>query len=75
MTRERLALCAACLLAVADADLVIGIAIGGQARAYPVNLRWQPQNEALNDRPATALWYAWSSQRPGTTLWGAEPGR
>ena len=21
----------------------------------------------------TALWYAWSSQHPGTTLWGAEP--
>ena len=21
----------------------------------------------------TALWYAWSSQHPGTTLWGAQP--
>jgi hypothetical protein len=37
---------------LADADLVIGIVIGGQARAYPVNLMWQPQNEALNDRLA-----------------------
>ena len=37
---------------LADADLVIGIVIGTQARAYPVNLMWEPQNEALNDRLA-----------------------
>ena len=34
---------------VPDADLVIGVVVGGQARAYPVNLMWGPENEALND--------------------------
>ncbi len=37
---------------LADADLVIGVAIAGQARAYPVNLMWEAQNEALNDELA-----------------------
>ena len=45
---------------LADADLVIGVVIGGQARAYPVNLMWGPENEALNDELAgvavTATW-------------------
>ena len=35
---------------LADADLVIGVVVGGKARAYPVNLMWEPRNEALNDR-------------------------
>jgi hypothetical protein len=34
---------------LADAELVIGVVVGGQARAYPVNLMWGPENEALND--------------------------
>jgi hypothetical protein len=34
---------------IGDAELVIGAEIGGQARAYPVNLMWGPENEALND--------------------------
>jgi hypothetical protein len=43
-----------------DDDLVIGIVAGGEARAYPVNLMWEPVNEVLNDtlggRPITATW-------------------
>jgi len=35
--------------ALRDDDLVLGVVIGGEARAYPVNLMWEPQNEALND--------------------------
>lgn len=34
---------------VPEADLVVGVVIGGQPRAYPVNLMWGPENEALND--------------------------
>ena len=32
-----------------DGDLVIGLAIGAEARAYPINLMWDPVNEVLND--------------------------
>jgi hypothetical protein len=43
-----------------DDDLVLGVVIGGQARAYPVNLMWKPENEVLNDRlggaAITATW-------------------
>lgn len=43
-----------------DADLVIGVVVDGQSRAYPVNLMWEPQNEALNDVlagvPVAATW-------------------
>jgi hypothetical protein len=43
-----------------DDDLVLGIVIGGEARAYPVNLMWKPENEVLNDRlggaAITATW-------------------
>jgi uncharacterized protein DUF3179 len=43
-----------------DDDLVIGVVAGGEARAYPVNLMWEPVNEVLNDtlggRPITATW-------------------
>jgi len=35
--------------ALRDDDLVLGVVAGGAARAYPVNLMWEPQNEALND--------------------------
>jgi Protein of unknown function (DUF3179) len=43
-----------------DDDVVIGVVIGGEARAYPVNLMWEPVNEVLNDTlggaPITATW-------------------
>jgi Protein of unknown function (DUF3179) len=43
-----------------DDDLVIGVVAGGEARAYPVNLMWEPVNEVLNDtlggQPITATW-------------------
>ena len=43
-----------------DDDLVIGVVVGGEARAYPVNLMWEPVNEVLNDtlggQPITATW-------------------
>jgi hypothetical protein len=41
-------------------DMVIGVVAGGEARAYPVNLMWEPVNEVLNDRlggkPITVTW-------------------
>jgi hypothetical protein len=43
-----------------DDELVIGVVVGGEARAYPVNLMWEAPNEALNDtlggRPIVATW-------------------
>jgi hypothetical protein len=43
-----------------DDELVIGVALGGEARAYPVNLMWEPVQESLNDtlggRPIVATW-------------------
>ena len=43
-----------------DDDLVIGVVVGSEARAYPVNLMWEPVNEVLNDtlggQPITATW-------------------
>ena len=46
--------------ALRDDDVVIGVVIGGEARAYPVNLMWEPVNEVLNDTlggtPITATW-------------------
>lgn len=45
---------------LAEAELVIGLTIGGEARAYPVNLMWGPESEALNDElagvPLVATW-------------------
>jgi hypothetical protein len=35
--------------ALRDDDLALGVVAGGRARAYPLNLMWEPQNEALND--------------------------
>jgi hypothetical protein len=32
-----------------DDDLVLGVVVGSEARAYPVNLMWDPPNETLND--------------------------
>jgi hypothetical protein len=32
-----------------DDEVVIGVVVGGEARAYPVNLMWGPPNEALDD--------------------------
>ena len=43
-----------------DDDMILGVTIGGEARAYPVNLMWEPQNEVLNDTlgdaAITATW-------------------
>ncbi len=35
--------------ALRDDDLVLGVVGGAEARAYPLNLMWEPQNEVLND--------------------------
>ena len=32
-----------------DGDLVLGVVVGDEARAYAVNSLWLPQNEVLND--------------------------
>jgi hypothetical protein len=46
--------------ALEDSDLVIGVAIGDEARAYPVNPMWGPVNEILNDTvggaPVSVTW-------------------
>jgi hypothetical protein len=46
--------------ALQDSDLVIGVAIGEEARAYPVNPMWEPVNEVLNDTlggaPVAVTW-------------------
>src|SRR5262249_600113 len=43
-----------------DDDLVIGVVVGGAARAYPVNLMWEPVNGVVNERvggqPISATW-------------------
>jgi hypothetical protein len=43
-----------------DTDMVLGIALGGQARAYPVSLMWGPEHEVVNDtlggRPIATTW-------------------
>jgi len=43
-----------------DDDMILGIVIEGEARAYPVNLMWKPENEVLNDTlggaAITATW-------------------
>jgi hypothetical protein len=40
--------------ALQDSDLVVGIAIDREARAYPLNPMWGPVNEVLNDTLAGA---------------------
>jgi hypothetical protein len=46
--------------ALLDSDLVIGVAIGKEARAYPLNPMWGPVNEVLNDTlagvPVSVTW-------------------
>ena len=43
-----------------DDEMVLGVVAGGEARAYPVNLMWEPENEVLNDTVGgaalTATW-------------------
>ena len=43
-----------------DAEIVIGVVVGGRARAYPVNLMWSPEREVVNDvlgeTPIAASW-------------------
>ena len=34
---------------IGDGELVIGVVVGGAARAYPVNLMWGPESETIND--------------------------
>ena len=45
---------------IGDSDLVIGVVIGGAARAYPINMLTGPQREIINDelggRPIAATW-------------------
>ena len=35
-----------------DNELVLGVAVGGSARAYPINMLTQPTREIINDRLA-----------------------
>jgi len=43
-----------------DAELVLGVEVGGQARAYPINMLTGPSREIFNDelggRPIAATW-------------------
>ncbi len=45
---------------VNDGELVIGVEIGGEARAYPINMLTGPEREIINDtlggRPIAATW-------------------
>jgi hypothetical protein len=58
--RSGLAAVAAAQAFVRDDDLVLGVVVGGESRAYPINLMWEPQNEVLNDtlggEPIAATW-------------------
>ena len=46
--------------ALEDTDIVIGVAIGEEARAYPLNAMWGPSGEVLNDAlggaPVSITW-------------------
>jgi hypothetical protein len=43
-----------------DDDLVLGVVLGGEARAYPINLMWRAENEILNDKlGGTAITATW----------------
>ena len=35
---------------VRDEELVLGVVVGGQARAYPINMLTNPKREIINDR-------------------------
>ncbi len=45
---------------VADKELVLGVVVAGQARAYPINMLTGPRREIINDtladRPIAATW-------------------
>ena len=45
---------------VADGELVLGVAVNGQARAYPINMLTGPRREIVNDtlgkRAIAATW-------------------
>jgi hypothetical protein len=45
---------------VADNELVLGVAIGREARAYPINMLTGPRREIINDtlggQPIAATW-------------------
>jgi hypothetical protein len=36
-------------LVLDEGDLVLGVVVGGEARAYPTGYFWGPQHEILND--------------------------
>lgn len=63
-----------------DDEIVIGVAVGGEARAYPVNQMWRPENEVLNDTlggtPIATTWcpVAHSAVVYERRLDGAKPG-
>jgi Protein of unknown function (DUF3179) len=40
---------AASAAALRETDIVLGVALGGEARAYPVSLMWGPEHEVVND--------------------------
>jgi hypothetical protein len=45
---------------VSDNELVLGVVIGGKARAYPINMLTGPQREIINDEIAgTAIAATW----------------
>ncbi|NNC90526.1 MAG: DUF3179 domain-containing protein [Akkermansiaceae bacterium] len=45
---------------VSDDELVLGVAVGGEARAYPINMLTNPTREIVNDhvggRAIAATW-------------------
>ncbi len=45
---------------VRDDELVLGVTVGAEARAYPINMLTNPTREIINDtlggRPITATW-------------------
>lgn len=45
---------------VRDSELVLGVVVGGEARAYPINMLTSPRREIINDnlggRPIAATW-------------------
>lgn len=45
---------------IAEDELVIGVSVAGEARAYPINMMTGPQREVFNDtlggRPIAATW-------------------
>ena len=48
-TSDALTIVAASAAALRETDIVLGVALGGEARAYPVSLMWGPEHEVVND--------------------------